>query len=140
VRADDSIFCNTGVCATAGNNLATVHCAERKVDGSSGMEQWRGGRTNEPRCLNQQPPTLEIQAVLSHHRWPDVSGNWPPVQPRWLLWAEPGAVVCVAVVRKSTQGILCKVEAPAPLATNGVLVEVAVGWRLPDERVSRRIG
>lgn len=134
---DDSIVLqHRGACGSK-NQSNTVHCAEDMVGGSGGKER---GRTNEPRRSNQCPPTLEIQAVLPHHRWPNVSSDWPPIQPRCLLWAEPRAVVSVGVFRKSAQGILCKVEAPTPLATDRVLVKVAAGWRLSGERVSRWIG
>jgi hypothetical protein len=108
--------------------------------GKIGESIRKEGGTNEPRRSNQCPPTLEIQTVLPHYRGPNVSSDWPPIQPRCLLWAEPGAIVGVVVVRKSTQGILREVEAPAPLATDRVLVEVAVGWCLSDERTGRGIG
>jgi len=106
------------------------------------MEQWERweGIAKMGELTNQHPSTLEIQTVLPHHGWPDVPSDWPSIQPRNLLWAEPRAVVCIAVIRKSTQGILCKVEAPAPLPTDRILVEVAVGWRLSNERVGRGIG
>jgi len=103
--ADNSIVLQQQGRVTAGTNLATVHCAEERIDGSN--EGWgeyqEEGRTNEPQRPNQRPPTLEIQTVLPHHRWTDVSSDWSPIQPRCLLWAEPCGVIGVAVFRKSTQ-------------------------------------
>ena len=120
------------------------HCTEENVDESSGKDgkgcQKRGRKTNEPQRSNQRPLTLEIQTVLPHYGGTDVSSDWPPIQPRRLLWTKPGVVVSVGMVRKSAQGILRKVKAPASLATNRVLVKGAVGRRLSDERICRGVG
>lgn len=54
-----------------------------------------------------------------------------------MFWTESRTIIGVTIIGKSAQRILSKVEAPAPLATNGILIKVAVGWRLPNEKIGR---
>lgn len=117
---------------------STMHCAEEcKLEHRGGGSVKRG---RENRGTTAFEPSLEIQAVLPHHRGANVSSNWTPIQPWCLLRAEPGAVIVVIIIREPAQRILCEVEASAPLATDGVLVEVAIGWRLSNKIVGGGIG